>query len=358
MDNINPLHASYLEQQFTGRYICNAHIEPLLSAYSSSIIGHSESGLPIYRIRIGTGQTKVLMWSQMHGNESTTTKSLFDLLHYLRSNKRICAALQLSIIPILNPDGAQSYTRLNANQVDLNRDAIDLSQVESRVLRSEFDSFSPNYAFNLHDQRTIFGVPGGPATLSLLAPAYNKTKSFNSSRTKAAQLAASIFQNLQSSAIANQIGRFDDQFNPNCVGDAFQSFGVPTILIEAGHFVEDYKREQTRAFVFYAYVAALQAIATSSFADVSLYQSIPENQKIFFDVLLRNVQLSNHKIADVGIQYREVLRNNRIEFQPIFAAAGNLSSFYGHTEPNCQNLEPFTFTIEESAQNILKSLNL
>ena len=105
----------------------------------------------------------------MHGNESPTTQSVFDLLRSLQADKSLLKTFQLSIIPILNPDGAKAYTRFNANQVDLNRDAIDLSQIESRVLRKEFDEFSPDYAFNLHDQRTIFGVEAKPATLSLLA---------------------------------------------------------------------------------------------------------------------------------------------------------------------------------------------
>ena len=174
--NLFPPFLSVTETKLSGRYVTNTHIEPLLSSYNYSIIGHSTSGLPIYRIRIGTGNTKLLMWSQMHGNESTTTKSLFDLLNFLNTNPDWFDDLQLSIIPILNPDGAKAYTRVNANQVDLNRDAIELSQIESRVLREEFDRFSPDFAFNLHDQRTIFGVNGKPATVSLLAPASDKDR--------------------------------------------------------------------------------------------------------------------------------------------------------------------------------------
>lgn len=358
--NPYPPFSSVLESKLSGRYITNTHIEPLLSNYKHSIIGHSESGLPIYCIRIGTGATRVLMWSQMHGNESTTTKSLFDLIRFFNTNPDWLDQLQLSIIPILNPDGAKAYTRVNANQVDLNRDAIDLSQVESRVLRAAFDQFSPDYAFNLHDQRTIFGVHNKPATLSLLAPAYDEDRSYNPCRTQAARLASSIFQGLQP-LIGSQIGRFDDSFNPNCVGDAFQSAGVPTLLIEAGHYPDDYSREKTREYVFYAYVLALQAIATSTFSDVSVYHSIPENQKIFFDFLLRNVSFLENGIqqrGDVGLQYQEVLQNDSIDFQAVFAASGDLSHSLGHVEPNCEKLNRIDFKIEESAQNVLNTLNL
>lgn len=355
-----PPYSSVVESKLAGRYITNAHIEPLLSDFNHSIIGHTITNLPIYRIRIGTGSTKVLMWSQMHGNESTTTKSLFDLLRFLNTNPDWLENLQLSIIPILNPDGAKAYMRANANQVDLNRDAIDLSQVESRVLRDEFDQFSPDYAFNLHDQRTIFGINGNPATLSLLAPAFDQNRSYNPCRTQAARLASTIFKGLQP-LIGSQIGRFDDSFNPNCVGDAFQSAGVPTLLIEAGHYPDDYNREKTREYVFYAYILSLQAIATSSFSDLSFYHLIPENQKIFFDFLLRNVSFTENgsqQRGDVGLQYQEVLQNDSIVFQAVFAAAGDLSHCHGHIEPNCEKLNSFEFKIEESAQNILNTLNL
>jgi murein tripeptide amidase MpaA len=47
---------------------------------------------------------------------------------------------------MLNPDGAKSYTRVNANEVDLNRDSQNLTQPESRVLRTAFDLFQPDFA--------------------------------------------------------------------------------------------------------------------------------------------------------------------------------------------------------------------
>jgi hypothetical protein len=41
-----------------------------------SVIGNSVLGKPIYKYIIGTGNIKIYLWSQMHGNESTTTKGL------------------------------------------------------------------------------------------------------------------------------------------------------------------------------------------------------------------------------------------------------------------------------------------
>ena len=82
------------------------------------------------------------MWSQMHGNETTTTKALIDCFNLFESNNEfsntILNSCTLYIIPILNPDGAEKYTRFNSNSVDLNRDAQNLSQAESKVLNKVF----------------------------------------------------------------------------------------------------------------------------------------------------------------------------------------------------------------------------
>jgi murein tripeptide amidase MpaA len=93
----------------------------------------------------------------MHGNESTTTKALLDLLLFLNSGTKeaqvFLSHFTLLCFPILNPDGALAYTRENANGIDLNRDAQNLSQPESQILRKAFDDFQPDYCFNLQEIR-------------------------------------------------------------------------------------------------------------------------------------------------------------------------------------------------------------
>ena len=45
-------------------------------------IGESIEGRSINYLRAGTGPFSVLLWSQMHGDESTATSALFDLFEY------------------------------------------------------------------------------------------------------------------------------------------------------------------------------------------------------------------------------------------------------------------------------------
>ena len=173
---LNNLFKTYKESSLYGRYITLNNLTPLItklpSRFKSEIIGQSVLGKDIYTITFGTGPKKVLLWSQMHGNESTTTKAAFDMINSFIEDdlSSILETCTIKLIPMLNPDGSEVYTRLNANQVDLNRDAQELTQPESRVLLDCYNAFNPDFCFNLHGQRTLFsaGETNNVATLSFL----------------------------------------------------------------------------------------------------------------------------------------------------------------------------------------------
>lgn len=339
------------EQSVTGRYIHLKHIEPLLLHHNrklnTTIIGHSVLDKPIYKYVIGTGKIKVLMWSQMHGNESTTTKAVFDLFNFLDSDYSYATFIKntftICIVPILNPDGAEMYTRENANAIDLNRDAQDLSQPESRVLRNLFQEFIPNYCYNLHDQRTIYGVGDTnlPATVSFLAPAFNEAREFDTSRNTAISVICHLNKELQN-YIPGQVGRYDDTFNANCVGDTFQMFGVPTILFEAGHYQNDYQREETRKFIFIALLSSFEAMSENLIVDSIFndYLSIPLNKTSFLDIIYKNIRINyDNTILSLSFaaQFSEKIVNFDVEFSAIIEKIDNLENVLGHREYDLEN---------------------
>ena len=356
IEEIKSLFLKYKETNLSHRYITNKHIEPLLNNLGKYVvietIGESVLNNPIYGLKIGKGNKRVLMWSQMHGNESTTTKALFDLLNtFLAKNtslKNILEACTLYIIPILNPDGAQAYTRINANNVDLNRDAQSLSQPESQVLRAVFESFKPHFCYNLHGQRTIFGAgnTNKSATVSFLAPAQDEACTITPNRKIAMAIIGVMNETLQR-IIPNQVGVYDDAFNLNCVGDTFQNENIPTILFEAGHYKNDYERERTRELIYISYISSLNYIANNNITgdQYESYLKIPENKKCFYDVIIRNARVvaehSNEKINDIAIQYQENLIHDKIEFIPKIERIEKLDGFYGHKEINANGFEVF-----------------
>ncbi len=340
---------SIKEKSVLGRYVVNENIDGFLEKikgnFEVEIVGKSVLGLPIKSILFGTGPKKILMWSQMHGNESTTTKAVLDLINYLNSDRpkaeTVLKKCTITIIPILNPDGAAAFTRVNANAVDLNRDAQQRTQPESRALRSVFQEFQPDYCFNLHDQRTIFNVgdTSKPATLSFLAPAHDEIRSVSPARSLSMKLIVAMNRMVQKQ-IPGQVGRYDDAFNANCVGDTFQMTGIPTVLFEAGHYPDDYERERTREYIFQALMTALHAIGKKKVSelDPSEYFLIPENQKKYFDVLIRNAYIIDQSLKKgdaIGILYVETLNNETIDFVPKIDKTGSLDGYYGHKTYNC-----------------------
>src|SRR5690554_326423 len=336
----------HFKNRLIGRYITLDIIKPVLECLDDSvevsIAGYSENDREIPLLKIGTGNKKVLAWSQMHGNESTTTKALFDLLKFLTVSSdyknqvdEFLANHALYILPILNPDGAFLYTRNNVNDVDLNRDFQQLSQKESKVLRVVFDRVKPHLCLNMHDQRTLFGLDNGkPATVSFLSPAADAERTVTPSRQVAMENIVKMNAFLQQ-VIPGQVGRFDDSFNPACVGDTFQMEGVPTILFEAGHFPEDYAREKTREMIFHALLSLFDFLKINDgfIINWESYHSIPENRKNFRDIILRNVKFADKSEAvDIAIQYVEKRKGNGIELEPQIEAFGDLSALHGHQE--------------------------
>ncbi|QCW99794.1 peptidase M14 [Aggregatimonas sangjinii] len=346
---------NFKEKYISGRYITHEHITPLLNqlkgVFEVTEVGKSVEGSPIECVHFGKGKHKILMWSQMHGNESTTTKAVFDFLKFMDSGNQLASKIlescSIRIIPMLNPDGALAYTRSNTNEIDLNRDAQKLSQPESKVLRNVYNRFQPDFCFNLHDQRTMYNVGDSaqPATVSFLAPAMDAQRSIPTTRGKSMRLIVAMNRRLQQ-LIPNQIGRYDDGFNSNCVGDTFQMLGTPTVLFEAGHFPNDYERERTRECIFIALTSALEVIADDSLMDYgeAEYFEIPENGKRFFDVLIQN---ANHLNAaydpgvSLGIRFDESLVKDTIQFESKLDSVFGSDYFLGHQTFDCADPESF-----------------
>lgn len=213
------------------------------------------------------------------------------------------------------------------------------SQPESQVLRDVFNEFKPDYCFNLHGQRTIFsaGNSDHPATVSFLAPSQDLERSVTKTRKKAMEIIVKMNEHLQKE-IPNQVGIYDDSFNLNCVGDTFQSLDVPTVLFEAGHFQNDYRREETRRFIFESLMVAIAYISETLIAGEfhASYFEIPKNEKRFYDIIIRNAAQ-----GAIAIQFQEQLIANEVHFMPKIKIISNLNSYYSHKSINARGFEVF-----------------
>ena len=170
------------------------------------VVGKSMMGRELRAITFGTGPTKVMLWSQMHGDEATATMALADILAWMTASgsdgirDRIASSLTVVMIPMLNPDGAERFQRENAVGVDINRDARRLSTSEAKTLKAVFDRFKPDFGFNLHDQnaRTRVGRTGPQAAIALLAPAADSARNWGPTRARARLVAAGLVRDFDS----------------------------------------------------------------------------------------------------------------------------------------------------------------
>ena len=277
----------------------------------------SYQGRPIYRATIGSGPRRVLLWSQMHGDEPTHTAVLVDLLSYLigRPHEQPAAKIlehcTLHLLPMLNPDGAEAVTRFNAQGIDVNRDSLRLATPEGRALRRAVDTLRPDFAFNLHNQsaRAAIGDPPRPVVLAVMAPPLDAAATETSQVRTAKQIAASLVAAV-GPRIDGLISRYAAEFMPNAFGEVVQASGAATVLVEAGGW-PDADPTPMVELQFDALVAALRAIATESYRDVdpASYDALPtQNDKPLFDCLIAGGRVFDpstrtHWRADVAINH-------------------------------------------------------
>ncbi len=358
-------YAANFESNLKGRRILFEDIHPLIenlsSKFKKEILGYSENNIPIYKISIGKGPIKVLSWSQMHGNESTGTKALFDLFNFFETTDLKLKSISdfilnnctLQFVVLLNPDGAINFTRENANNIDLNRDAVDIKAIESKLLRLVLDTFNPKFCFNLHDQRSIFNVEGtkNPATISFLAPSEDVERTLTKGRKETMSVIVTMNALLQK-LIPNQVGRYTDEFYPTATGDNFQKLGHNTILIEAGHFNNDYDREITRKYNFYAILQGLYTIAIAeNQLNYKPYFKIPNNDTLFLDIIYSNIKIEKNgeqSIEDVGIQYKFKVENNKLIMYKSIEKQGDLSNYFTNNKINATKLNFYELKLSNS----------
>lgn len=348
---------TFSTDSITNRLFKHRDLIKLLESFHSNPLffirrlGQSFEGRSINLIKAGNGPIKVLLWSQMHGNEPTATMALMDLLNFM-GNKfqndirdNILKHCTLYILPMLNPDGTEIFERRNAQKIDINRDFHAQQSPEGRLLRTLRDEIRPQFGFNLHDQTSMWsaGSSGNPATISVLAPPYDESLSVNDIRYKAMQIIAEINETLQD-IIPEHVGRFEDEYEIRAFGDNFQAGGTSTILIEAGGYGEDIEKQYIRKLVFIAIIQGLGSIATQSFVNKKEkdYFAIPNNKLHHFQILLRNCKLKlngQSYSTDIGLIVKESINEDLNSLTQTFSIGdiGDLSNRFAYQDIDCQS---------------------
>ncbi|MGX1755250.1 M14 family zinc carboxypeptidase [Sphingobacterium sp. NPDC055346] len=373
---MNKIHSTYKESALFSRRFKHKDVDSLLqlhkksNVFKISEIGKSVEGRSINELEYGNGDKKVMLWSQMHGDEPTATMALFDLFNFLEGKDdgfdsvRTLLKDQLNIhfIPMLNPDGAERYLRRNAQSIDLNRDARAGQTVEGALLKARAKEIKPRYGFNLHDQNIYYNVPGtkNPVTISLLAPAYNTEREINEVREGAMQIIVGMNKVLQQ-YIPDAVAKYDDTYTPRGFGDNFQSWGASTVLIESGGLKGDPEKQEIRKLNFVIILNALMEIAQGTYEnyDAKGYEDIPFNASNMHDIVIRGLEFGSDSIplkSDIAIRRGETTDGRDFFVRGRVEDIGDLPESFGYDEVDGNGLKFIQGKIAEKPVPTLESV--
>ncbi|PTX21576.1 zinc carboxypeptidase [Pontibacter mucosus] len=352
-------HATYKEPSLQHRRFKHQDIVPLLEQlrqnplFEVQVVGQSVEQRDIYLVKAGSGKTKVMLWSQMHGDEPTATMALFDLFNFLQQSdalnplrQQLLENVTLYFVPMLNPDGAERYRRHNALEIDLNRDALRLQSPEARLLKSLRDSLNPEFGFNLHDQSRYYtaGSSPKPATISFLAPAFDHAQTVNHVRERAMRTIVGMNEALQQ-LVPGHVAKYSDEFEPRAFGDNIQKWGTSVILIESGGYPNDPEKQHIRRLNFASILSALHLISENGYTAYALddYYKIPQNERNLYDLVLRNVRFhrgGHDVLLDVGVfrDEEDAPVGKGFYHRSSVAQVGDMSIFHGYEEIDASGL--------------------
>lgn len=319
-----------------------------LDSFRERQVGTSAEGRPLTLYSIGTGPTSILLWSQMHGDEPTATMALIDIMSWFMKNSTHPKAhllqerLTIHMVPMLNPDGAERFSRRTAYNIDLNRDAQSLKTPEARILKHLHDSLRPTVCFNLHDQdpRLTVGTTKKFTALALLAPAFDETNSDSPTRLRAKRV-ASLIATVASEFIPGHIARWNDTYEPRAFGESIQQWGTSIILLESGGWKNDPYKFFLRKMNTVVLLSSFFALATGEYQQVPLaiYETLPVNAELGFDYIVRNALYSPQSTVDpiridVGLNIDRIYKKEEKSWETIVRVMdmGDLTPFIAYEE--------------------------
>ena len=122
------------------------------SAFPSRDTARAAGSLPRPREPPGTPTWRVLFYAQQHGDEVSGKDALLYLVRDIaREPGLLPPDVDLWVLPMMNPDGAEAGTRRNAAGADLNRDHIVLEQPETQALHRVARRVRPHLAVDCHE---------------------------------------------------------------------------------------------------------------------------------------------------------------------------------------------------------------
>ena len=118
--------------------------------------GRSTLGRKLYLVHLNRGGSKatfkVFYYAQQHGDEVAGKDAQLTLIRDIAEHpERLPEDVDLYLMPMVNPDGAERHERFNGAGADLNRDHLLLAQPETQTLHRVARRIRPHVAVDSHE---------------------------------------------------------------------------------------------------------------------------------------------------------------------------------------------------------------
>jgi protein MpaA len=169
-------------------------------SHHHKILAQSVQGRPISGVFFGPPepqQLDTLLIGMFHGDETISGELLQRFIEHLQAGKFSGAAIDFDqtpvlIIPVLNPDGKAAKTRVNANQVDLNRNyptpdwheqgqktkyysgTAPASEPETQLVIQLIEKYQPKKIISVHSPYKVINFDGPGKALADTMATYSK----------------------------------------------------------------------------------------------------------------------------------------------------------------------------------------
>jgi hypothetical protein len=199
-----------------------------------------------------------------------------------------------------------------------------------------YEQINPLYGFNLHDMRgrETVGESGELLSIALMAPPFNKENEDNPSRRRAKKLVV-LIKDVLDHFIDGHVARYKADYMPRAFGDAFQNWGVSTVLVESGLTDSRVPYHLVR-LNFVLLLNSFSAIANDQVEkkDAARYDKIPLEGKEVYDLLIKEALICNGRHiapyrADIGINVDYYLDNGQAASKGRIDDIGELSASGG-----------------------------